>query len=101
MENICKDQVEEIVEFEQSGEPVESTINTSKGCAEKIDIPAADHQFQTVVKSSIVSMAREMCLGLAQDTLQCSSQSMQEMNATWSCRLGLQLVACICCWTGF
>ena len=45
MENVCKDQVEEIVEFQLSGEPVEGAINTSKGCAEKINIPAADHQF--------------------------------------------------------
>ena len=45
MENACKDQVKEIVEFELFRELVEGTINTSKGCAEKIDIPAADHQF--------------------------------------------------------
>ena len=32
MQNVCKDQ------------PVEGAINTSKGCAEKINIPAADHQ---------------------------------------------------------
>ena len=45
MENICKNQVGEIVEFELSGDPAEGTINTSKGCAEKIEIPAAHHQF--------------------------------------------------------
>ena len=44
MENVCKDQVEEIAEFELSGEPVEGAINTSNGCAEKVDVPAADHQ---------------------------------------------------------
>ena len=37
MENICKDQVREIVEFELSGEPVEGTINNSKGSTEKIE----------------------------------------------------------------
>ena len=40
MENVCKDQVEEIVKFELSGEPVEGAM----GCAEKVDTPAADHQ---------------------------------------------------------
>ena len=44
MENVCKDQVEEIVELELSGELAEGAINASNGCAEKIDIPAADHQ---------------------------------------------------------
>ena len=44
MENVCKDQVEEIVEFELSGKPVEGAINASKGCEEKVNIPAADHQ---------------------------------------------------------
>ena len=45
VENACKDKVKEIVEFELFRELVEGTINISKGCAEKIDIPASDHQF--------------------------------------------------------
>ena len=63
MENICKDQVEEIVEFELPGEPVEGTILQGL-CGED-----RYSRCQAVVKSSIVSMAREKCLGLAQDAL--------------------------------
>ena len=46
MERTCKDQVEQNAEFELPVESVEVTINPSRGCAEKIDVPAAEHQFK-------------------------------------------------------
>ena len=81
MENICKDQVEEIVEFELSGELVEGTINTSKGCAEKIEIPAAAHQFPDGGEIIHCKHGAGKVLGLGTS-------------------LGLQLVACVCCCSG-
>ena len=45
MENICKDQVREMAELELPNEIVEVTVDSPTGCAEKIDIHAADHHF--------------------------------------------------------
>ena len=42
MEGICKDH---FAELELPNEAVEITIDTYKGCTERIDIPAADQQF--------------------------------------------------------
>ena len=45
MEHICTDQIEESVKFELVDERVKVTVNTSKSRAEKIVVPASDHQF--------------------------------------------------------
>ena len=44
MNDVCKDSVEEVIEFDQSGEPVEGAINASKGRTEKVNVPAAEYQ---------------------------------------------------------
>ena len=41
MNDVCKDLVEEVIEFEQPGEPVESAINTCEGRTEEVNAPAA------------------------------------------------------------
>ena len=38
---VCKDTVKEVIEFDETGELVEGTINASKGRTEKVDAPAA------------------------------------------------------------
>ena len=88
MEGICKDQVEEIAELELPDESVEVTINTSKGCAEKIDIPAADHQFPNGDEIIHCKQGTGKVLGVWPKTLQYCSQSMQETSVTWNCCLG-------------
>ena len=87
MENICKDQVEEILEFELSGEPVEGAINTSKGCAEKINIPDADHELPCGGELIHCKHGARKMLGLGT----------RRSNATHN---KCKLVVCICCCTG-
>ena len=41
MNDVCKDLVEEVIEFDQPGEPVEGAINAYEGRTEKVDAPAA------------------------------------------------------------
>ena len=67
MENVCKDWVEEFVDFELSGEPVEGAINTSKGCAEKINVPAADYQFPCGGELIHSKHGARKCLGLVRN----------------------------------
>ena len=64
IENVCKDQVEEIVEFELSGGPVEGAINASKGCAEKVVIPDADHQLPSGGEIILYKHGTRKVLGL-------------------------------------
>ena len=45
MNDVCKDLVEEVIEFEDPGELVESAINACKGRTEEVNAPAAYHQF--------------------------------------------------------
>ena len=91
MEGSCKDQVEEML----PDEPAEGTINTSKGCAEKIDIPAADHQFPSGGEIIHCKHGAGRVLGLGTRRFN-AARNQSKMKVSWSCRLGLQLVACIC-----
>ena len=50
MEKISEGEVEEMVDLELPDEVAEVTINSHKGCAEKIDKPAADHHFPSACK---------------------------------------------------
>ena len=51
MNDVCKDLVEEVIEFDQPGEPVESAINACEGRTE-----TSSH---ATLSRSIKSMARE------------------------------------------
>ena len=90
MENICKDQVEKIVEFELSGELVEGAIKTSKGCAEKVDIPAADHQLPCGGELIHCKHGARNVAWARHKTLQCGSLSVtapSKQAMPWSTKL--------------